>query len=256
MGASKEILLLRDLSKYFGGVRAVDRVSLKIYEHEFLSIIGPNGAGKTTLVNLISGYLKPTSGTIIYYNKDITKLDPVERIRMGIVRSFQLVNIFNNLTVFENILIPIISRRGAATVKNIVKIIDGEKEVIDEAEEILKVFDLSRYADKYPMELSQGDRKLLDVAIAFALRPRLIMLDEPTSGVATKEKHVIMEKIYEILKKSGITSIIIEHDMDIVFKYSQRIVVMHQGRIIADGAPEEIRARDDIKSLLIGGIYA
>jgi len=256
METPREILALRDLSKHFGGVRAVDRVSLKVYEREHISIIGPNGAGKTTLVNLISGYLKPTGGAIIYYGRDITGLDPVGRIRMGVVRSFQLVNIFNNLTVFENILIPIISRRGAMAVKSLMKVIDRDREMMDEAEEILRIFDLSEQADKYPAELSQGDRKLLDIALAFALKPRLIMLDEPTSGVATKEKHVIMEKIYGILEKAGITSIVIEHDMDIVFKYSQRIVVMHQGRVIADGAPEEIRRRDDIKSLLIGEIYA
>ncbi len=256
MAGEKEILSIRDLSKHFGGVKAVDGVSLKIFEGERISIIGPNGAGKTTLINLISGYLKPTGGSIIYYGRDITALNPIDRINMGIVRSFQLVNLFNNLTVFENILIPILFRRRAISISRLISIAYKDREAMDEAEETLRIFGLSDKADKYPTDLSQGDRKLLDVALAFALKPRLIMLDEPTSGVSTRDKHLIMEKIVEILQGAGITSMIIEHDMDIVFKYSQRIIVMHQGRVIADGKPDEIRARDDIKSLLIGGIYA
>jgi len=254
MAGEKEILSIRDLSKHFGGVRAVDGVSLKIFEGDRISIIGPNGAGKTTLINLISGYLRPTRGSIIYYGRDITALNPIDRINIGIVRSFQLVNLFNNLTVFENILIPILSRRRA--ISRFISIAYKDREAMDEAEETLRIFGLSDKADRYPTDLSQGDRKLLDIALTFALKPRLIMLDEPTSGVSTRDKHLIMEKIVEILQRAGITSMIIEHDMDIVFKYSQRIIVMHQGRVIADGKPDEIRFRDDIKSLLIGGIYA
>ncbi len=250
----KEILELRGVSKYFGGVRAVDDVSLKILERERVSIIGPNGAGKTTLVNLISGYYKPTKGSIVFEGIDITDKDPVKRIELGIVRSFQLANIFSGITVFENIMIPIIARRKLF--RKLTRVIDREREVIEEAEEILKIFGLLKYTDMYPHDLSQGDRKLLDAALAFALKPKVLMLDEPTSGVATKDKHVIMDKISEIIDKTGVTCIIVEHDMDIVFKYSERIVVMHQGRVIADSKKEEIKGREDIKSLLLGEIYA
>jgi branched-chain amino acid transport system ATP-binding protein len=255
MSSDSPVLLeLRDLRKSFGNVRALDGVSFRLRKGEKITIIGPNGAGKTTLVNAISGYLRPESGSIIFNGIDITRKSPVERVKMGIVRSFQLVSVFNNLTVFENILASIISRKDLLR-KPITPFINIE-DAINEAEEILTLFGLDSKSHLYPLDLSQGDRKLLDIAVAFALRPSLLMLDEPTSGVATKEKHSIMAKIYEILDKTGTAGIVIEHDMDVVFKHSKRIVVMHQGKVLVDGDPEEIRKNDSVKQILMGEIYA
>lgn len=249
-----EILKLLNVKKYFGGVRALDDVSITLNEGEVVMIIGPNGAGKTTLVNVISGYVLPDSGRVIYINEDITRATPVERVRKGIVRSFQLVSVFNRLTVYENILASLISRRRYQN--NMIKVLDDYADVLEEAERILKLFGLDSKADSSIASISYGDRKLVDVAISFALNPRLIMLDEPTSGVATKDKDIVMEKILEAIRKTGVTAMIIEHDMDIVFRYGKRIIVMHQGKVIADEEAKEIRENEEIKRVLLGGVYA
>ncbi|MEN2974205.1 MAG: ABC transporter ATP-binding protein [Candidatus Caldarchaeales archaeon] len=249
-----EVLKLLNLRKSFGGVKALDNISTLLHEGEVVMIIGPNGAGKTTLVNVISGYLYPDDGRVIYINEDITRSPPLERVSKGIVRSFQLVNTFNRLSVYENILISILSRKKYQY--RFGKILDNYADALEEAENILKLFELSNKADENIINISYGDRKLVDVAISFALNPKLIMLDEPTSGVATKDKDYIMEKILDVIKKTGVTSIIIEHDMDIVFRYGKRIIVMHQGRIIADGEAGEIKKNEEVRKVLLGGVYA
>ena len=246
------LLRVTDLYKYFGGVRAVDGVSFELAEGERLFIVGPNGAGKTTLVNLISGYLKPDRGSIIFRGEDVTKLSFIERVRRGIARSFQLVTVFENLTVSENIALAILSRRKLNWIAY--KTVESFKDVLVEVDELLKLFDLARVADRYPTEISQGDRKILDVAVTFALRPSLIILDEPTSGVSTREKHIVMDRLIKALNATNVTSIIVEHDMDIVFKYANRVIVMNEGRILADGSPEEVKTRDDVKRVLLGGM--
>lgn len=249
-----EVLKLINLKKYFGGVRALDDISAILHEGEVVTIIGPNGAGKTTLVNAISGYVLPDSGRIIYMDEDITKSTPIERVNKGIVRSFQLVNTFDKLTVYENILISLISNKKYHN--QMTKTLDSYTDILGEAENILKLFGLEDRADNIITSISYGDRKLVDVAISFALNPKLIMLDEPTSGVATKDKDDIMKKILEAITKTGVTAMIIEHDMDIVFRYGKRVIVMHQGKIIADGGVEEIRRDEEIKKILLGGVYA
>lgn len=242
------ILETINLKKYFGEVRAVDNVNLKVERGEFVFIIGPNGAGKTTLVNLISRWLKEDSGRIKFMNQDITPLDCVEVSRLGIVRSFQLVNIFDNLTVLDNVRICILSRMGRS--KRILSLLDRDKEVLEEALNILERFDLLDKKDFLASELPHGDRKLLDVAMSFSLKPKLLLLDEPTSGVSTADKRVIMDYIRKVAKEEDITTIIVEHDMDIVFGYSERVLVMHEGKIIADGPPEEIRNDENVKRIM------
>jgi len=246
------LLRVMDLYKYFGGVRAVDGVSFELAEGERLFIVGPNGAGKTTLVNLISGYLKPDRGSIVFKGEDVTKLGFVERVRRGIARSFQLVTIFENLTVAENIALAILSQRKLNWI--VYKTVESFEDVLVEVGELLKLFDLAHVADRYPTEISQGDRKILDVAITFALKPSLIILDEPTSGVSTREKHIVMDRLIKALNVTNVASIIVEHDMDIVFKYANRVIVMSEGRILADGSPEEVKTRDDVRRVLLGGM--
>jgi len=249
-----EILKLIDVKKHFGGVRALENITTTLNEGEIVMVIGPNGAGKTTLVNVISGYVFPDGGKIIYSGEEITKYPPLKRIEEGIVRSFQLVNIFDGLTVYENLMTALFSRRK--NYSKMYKLVDDYVEVFNEAENVLRLFGLIDVADKNVKSISYGDRKLLDIAVSFAMNPRLIMLDEPTSGVATKDKDEIMEKILEIIRKTEVTSIIIEHDMDIVFRYSERVIVMHQGKIIADGEAEEVRRSEEVKKVLLGGTYA
>lgn len=249
-----EILKLVDVRKYFGGVRALENVTTTLNEGELIMVIGPNGAGKTTLVNVISGLILPDGGKIIYSGEEITRYPPLKRIEKGIVRSFQLVNVFEGLTVYENLMTALFSRMK--NYNRMHKLVDDYVEVSNEAENLLKLFGLIDLADKNIKSISYGDRKLLDIAISFAMNPKLIMLDEPTSGVATKDKDEIMEKIIEIIRKTKVTSIIIEHDMDVVFRYGERIIAMHQGKIIADGKADEVKRDEEVKRVLLGGIYA
>lgn len=243
------ILETQNLRKYFGEVHAVDDVNFKVKEEEIVAIIGPNGAGKTTLVNVITGYLKPDRGKIIFMGKDITNTSIYERIRAGIVRSFQLVNIFEGLSAFDNIRVAINSREKKEG--KIFSLIDRDTAVTNEALQILDLFGLPK--DTLAKDLPHGDRKLLDVATAFALKPKLLLLDEPTSGVSTREKNKIMDVIIPAARKEKVSLVVIEHDMDIVFNYSDRIVVMHQGKILFEGKPDEVREHSEVKRVLLVG---
>lgn len=244
------LLEIVNLKKYFGDTHAVDDVSLVVNEGEFISLVGANGAGKTTLVNLISAFFPPDSGQIQFQDRDITKLSATERVEAGIARSFQLVNLFDERTVFDNVAQAIFSRDGKAL--KILALAERDDEVTEESMAVLRQFGLEAKADVLAGGLAQGERKLLDVAVAYALRPVLLCLDEPTSGVSTRDKAQIMDTISSVVRDGGITAVIIEHDMDVVFKYSDRIVVMHQGAILADGTPAEIRNNSEVATVLLG----
>ncbi|MGH7265463.1 MAG: ABC transporter ATP-binding protein [Candidatus Rokuibacteriota bacterium] len=244
------LLLTRDLRKRFGETRAVDGVDFTVTQGEFLSLIGSNGAGKTTLVNLISGLFRPDSGRILFQGQDVTQQSVHERIAVGIARSFQLVNLFDKLTTVDNVALSIFSRQGKT--RRLFSLADRDPTVREEAMALLREFGLEARAAMAAGGLSQGERKLLDVAVAYALRPKLLFLDEPTSGVSTREKAPIMDVITAIVRSGKITAVIIEHDMDVVFKYSDRIVVMHQGAILAEGTPDQIRANEQVTTTLLG----
>ena len=239
------------LKKYFGDVHAVDDVSLKIGEGEQISIIGPNGAGKTTLINLITGLLKPDGGKIFFEGRDITNIPLSKRCKIGLVRSFQLPAIFPNLTTFEFIKFSIISRLGRS--KNFYTSLERDEEVSELAKEVLQLFGLYDKKDLLTRNLAHGEKKLLDVASALALKPKVILLDEPTSGVSTAEKRKVVETILSASTEIGIKSIIfVEHDMDIVFSYSTRIIVMYNGKILADASPHEVKANKEVVSVVLG----
>jgi branched-chain amino acid transport system ATP-binding protein len=244
------LLETRRLTRHFGETRAVDGVDFAVREGEVLALIGSNGAGKTSLVNLISGLIRPDSGQILFRDQDVTPHSVNQRIRAGIARSFQLVNLFDHLTCLDNVALAIFSREGKT--KKLLALAGRDTAVWREAADVLGQFGLDSKARMLAGGISQGERKLLDVAVAYALRPRLLFLDEPTSGVSTREKAPIMDIITAIVRSRGITAVIIEHDMDIVFKYSDRIVVMHQGTILADGTPDEIRDNATVTTTLIG----
>jgi branched-chain amino acid transport system ATP-binding protein len=244
------LLETRQLAKSFGETRAVDHVDFRVTKGEVLALIGSNGAGKTTLVNLISGLIPPDSGTIQFQGADITRASVHEKIGAGIARSFQLVNLFDQLSSLDNIALAVFSREGKT--RRLFSLADADTGVRDEAHGVLKQFGLDGKAGVPAGGLSQGERKLLDIAVAYALKPALLFLDEPTSGVSTREKAPIMDIISAIVRSGHITAVIIEHDMDVVFRYCERIVAMHQGKILADGSPDEIRANAEVTANLLG----
>ena len=244
------LLQTMNLSKSFGDTHAVDDVDFSIDEGEFVSLIGANGAGKTTLVNLISAYLQPDRGEILFHDQNITLWSPKQRIEAGIARSFQLVSLFDNLSAVENVAMSLFSRDGKSG--RVGTMADKDAAVRGEAQDVLHQFGLEEKSEVAAGELSHGERKLLDVAVAYSLRPILLILDEPTSGVSSRDKNQIMDTITAVVRAGRITAAIIEHDMHVVFKYSERIIAMHEGSILADGTPDEIRNNVKVVDNLIG----
>jgi branched-chain amino acid transport system ATP-binding protein len=245
------ILEASGLKKFYGAFCALDGVSLSIGQGEHVSIIGPNGAGKTTLVNVLTGLLSPSAGSVTFRGRDIARLDPVRLSRLGMARSFQLVNIFPQLSVRDTIALAAISTLGLGG--RLFSSLQKNNAVWDIVERVSALFGLASKLEQPAKSLSQGDKKLLDVASAFALGPEIILLDEPTSGVSTADKSNIMQVLVRAAKETGIKAIIqVEHDMDIVFGYSSRIIAVHEGKILADGSPEAIRARPDVMAAVVG----
>ena len=245
------ILQARDIRKLYGEFCALDGVSVGVNAGEFVSIIGPNGAGKSTLINVLTGILEPTAGRVFFKGRDITGIGPVRLARLGMARSFQLVSIFPELTVLEVLQVAVVSRlrRGTRLFASLAR----DREVAEQALEVAELFLLADKRTVPARQLPQGDKKLLDVASAFALQPEVILLDEPTSGVSTRDKTKVMEILVSASRRIGIKAIIqVEHDMDIVFGYSDRIIALHEGRVLADSTPGEIRANEDVVNMVIG----
>ena len=244
----EEILDVRNLSKSFGGIYALRNVSFKLKQGEVCSVVGPNGAGKTTLINVLTNFYPCDSGKIFFMGKDITKISEKERIELGIARSFQIPALFENLSTLDNLRISIFSRIKRN--KDFFKDYKRYEEVLNEGIRLLELFKLPK--DHRAKELSQGERKLLDVAITFALKPKLILLDEPTAGVSTYEKHDIIKKILEVREEMKSTLLMIEHDYEIA-TYAPRTLVMNNGEIIAEGNLKELMEDPNIKTILMGG---
>jgi branched-chain amino acid transport system ATP-binding protein len=244
-----QLLAAQGLRKSFGDNHAVDGVDFFVEQDRLVAIVGSNGAGKTTLVNLITGLLAPDEGTIVFAGRDVTTLPVFGRIKAGIARSFQLVNLFDLMTVLDNVRLAVFTRENKT--HQALHLADRDRESEDEARGVLADFGLGDKWNVAAGGLAQGERKLLDVALAYALRPKLILLDEPTSGVGTREKSQIMDRIESVVRSRGLSAVIVEHDMDIVFKYSDTMVMMHEGRVLAAGAPEEV-VRDERVAAMLG----
>jgi len=245
------LLEARDVVKRYGDVQALQGVTLSVREGEFVSIIGPNGAGKTTLVNVLTGLLRPTSGRVTFRGQDVAGVGPVRLAELGMARSFQLVSVFPALTVAETLAVPALARLGRAG--RFFASLSRDAEVAERVAEMAGLFGLADKLERPARTLAQGDKKLLDVASAFALRPEVILMDEPTSGVSTRDKTLIMETLVQAAKRLGVKAIVqVEHDMDIVFGYSDRIVALHQGRVLADAVPEVIRADEEVVATVLG----
>jgi branched-chain amino acid transport system ATP-binding protein len=245
------MLRAEHVSKSYGEFRALCDVSLAVGPGEFVSIIGPNGAGKSTLINVLTGFVRPTHGTVRFKDRDIAGIGPVKLARLGMARSFQLVQVFPDLTVLETLQAAVASRlrRGRRLFSSLAR----DRDIQTGAFEVAELFGLDGKRHVLARHLPQGDKKLLDVASAFALRPEIILLDEPTSGVSTADKTAIMEILVGAARTIGLSSIIqVEHDMDIVFGYSDRIVALHQGTILADASPKDVQADQRLVDMVVG----
>ncbi|MEM2178510.1 MAG: ABC transporter ATP-binding protein [Candidatus Methanomethylicia archaeon] len=245
-----DILEVKELKKSFGELIAVNEVSFNIKEGEVVAIIGPNGAGKTTLINLISRWIKEDKGVIKFLGKDMKYAGPIQALEMGVARSFQIPRVFGKMSVLDNIRLAITSKEKKS--KKILSFFESDKNIKEKAIEILEKFNLSEKMNLLADELPHGDKKLLDVAIAFSLSPKLLLLDEPTSGVSAAEKTSVMDRIIDTVKRERITTILVEHDMDVVFGYSSRILVMNEGKIIADDTPNKILNNNLVKQVMGG----
>ncbi|HEU5359590.1 MAG TPA: ABC transporter ATP-binding protein [Candidatus Deferrimicrobiaceae bacterium] len=244
------ILETRGLSNYFGKICTAENLDFAIEEGVLTSIIGPNGAGKSTLINLLTGYLPVQTGKVFFKGKEITRYSVHKRVRQGICRSFQIVNVFPQLTVAQNVMIPILSLAGRSW-SPFAKV-SAERDAQREAEEILKRVELSAERDTPASALSHGDQRLLEVGVALAARPTLLFLDEPTAGMNPVERSRLLEDIRRLAREGKTTFVVVEHDMDVVFALSERIVVLHRGVIIGDGPPEEIRNDKTVKEVYLG----
>ena len=242
------ILTIEGLRKAFGGIKAVDDVSIDISEGEVSSVIGPNGAGKTTLFHLLTGHLRPDSGKVIFRGEDITGLPPHTICRKRIGRSFQRTITFPRLSVFENIQTAILGGRG----RSFSFFRPASNMVRTEVEEIIDAVGLAPYANMLASELAHGDQRRLEIGIALSNEPYLVLLDEPTAGMSFEEGQAIMVLIQRLAREQGLTMIFVEHDMRVVFDYSEKVRVMHQGRIIAEGEPKEIRGNSEVQRIYLG----
>lgn len=245
------IIETRNVSKAYGGFCALDRVSMTVQEDELVSIVGPNGAGKTTLVNLLTGLLEPTSGEVLFKGRNIAGVGPVELADRGVARTFQLIEIFPKLTVAETIAVAVVSRQRKSW--HLFSQLATADEVNARVGEVSDIFGMRRRLDTVAATLSQGEKKLLDVASAFALEPQLILLDEPTSGVSTGDKHAIMKTLVAAAKQAKVKAIVlVEHDMDLVAAYSHRIIALSEGRVIADLPPDRFFTDPHLIEAVIG----
>ncbi|MGQ0548114.1 MAG: ABC transporter ATP-binding protein [Armatimonadota bacterium] len=245
-----DLLRTERLRKMFGALAAVDDVDLSLAQGQLTAVIGPNGAGKTTLINLLSGAIPPDGGRVLFQEEEITGLPAHARVWRGLTRSFQIMTIFARLSVLENVLVPILARRGKAF--SPFAGLTDDAAVLDEADALLDEVGLRPEAHREAGTLAHGDQRRMELAIAVASRPVLCFLDEPSSGMTPPERGMILELIRRLAAERGTTFVIVEHDMDVVFSLAQRIVVMNRGRILADGPPEAIRADSRVREVYLG----
>lgn len=244
-----DLLKTENLTKKFGELVAVNNVSISIEEKGVLSIIGPNGAGKTTFFNLLTGFLHPTTGKIFLKGEDITGIPPFEIVHKKVSRSFQIASYFPEFTILENIQMGILNRLGYSY--SYFAKISQLKDVLKGAEKYVDMLGLAEQKNIKAKFLSHGDKKILDITMGLTTEPEILLLDEPTSGVSGAERAKVINFIKDLAKKIKI--IVVEHDMDIVFSISDRIAVLAQGSILADGMVEDIRNNEDVQKVYLGG---
>lgn len=244
------ILQVTELRKAFGGVLAVDGVTLTVEPGEIRAVIGPNGAGKSTLFDLLTGWLRPDSGRVQWGDTDVTGWPPERLALVGIGRTFQRSNNFTNLSVLENILTAFLSRDSAR--RQFWRDVHGYRDRISEALKLLDELGLGHLASRPVRELAYGDQKRLDIVIGLALGPRLLIMDEPLAGLAPPERSDILHLIRNLVSTRGLTVLFSEHDVDSVMQLADRITVLHQGRVLAEGTAAEITANTEVRAVFLG----
>ena len=245
---SDSVLIVEGLSRNFGGVQAVNDVNLTVPAGQMRAVIGPNGAGKSTFFNLLTGYIPCNAGRILFRGKDVTGMPPHSLCRLGLGRTFQINSIFASATVLENAQVALFAHRRR--IWNMWAAAD--KLFVGEAEALLATLGLEDRAGKLGSELSYGDRRRLEVALALACEPQLLLLDEPTAGMSLSDKPAMVELIRKVSRERGVTVVLIEHDMDVVFSVADEITVLHQGAVVAQGTPQEIKANEQVQQIYLG----
>ena len=242
------MLETRGLNKNFGALRVAVDIDFVLRAGARHALIGPNGAGKTTFVNLITGSLAPTAGRVLLGGEDITGLGQAERVKRGIARTFQITTLFRGLTVLENLYIPVSGRVGAAA--RVWRPAGRRRDIIDEALNLLELLKLQDDAAKPVRELAYGRQRLVEIAVALGLKPKVLLLDEPAAGVPSAESHIILDVIAGLPPEIAV--LIIEHDMDVVFRFAERITVMVQGGVLMEGTPAEVGADARVREVYLG----
>jgi len=251
---SNNYLEVTNLRKSFGGIKAVDVQSLKLNKSNLTSIIGPNGAGKTTFFDLISGFQDSDSGKVYLNNKNITKSQPYSIARLGMIRTFQLTKVFNRMTVLENMMFSASNVNNDSFLKSLIQLPSQkitEKNIKDKSFEIMKELNIDHMANSYARELSGGQKKLLELGRSIINDPKILLLDEPLAGVNPKLAEEILEIILNLSKK-GISILMVEHNIEAVMKISERVIVLAEGKVIADNTPENVRTDDNVINAYLG----
>jgi len=242
------LLRVENLSRRFGGVRAVDGVGFTVEAGRLTALIGPNGAGKTTCFNLLNGQLRPDSGRICLGERDVTRLGPRRKWALGIARTFQITATFSSMTVRENVQVGLMARH-----RRLSALLPAARQLYRaEADALLERVGMADQAERTAGLLAYGDLKRLELAIALANDPRLLLMDEPTAGMAPRERIDLMALTAEIVRERGLGVLFTEHDMDVVFRHADRVLVMNRGRLIADGTPVEVRADPTVRDVYLG----
>jgi len=245
---SEIVLQTERLVKRFGGITATDHVSISIARGARHALIGPNGAGKTTLINLLTGVLPPTEGRVLLGTRDITELAPHKRVGLGLVRTFQINQLFGSLTPLQSLALAVGSRHGAA--RRWWQPMGSDPVIAAECEQLLDRFRLGEHADRPTRELPYGKRRLLEIGLAVALRPTVLLLDEPAAGVPGSERKDILDTVAAL--PGDVSVVLIEHDMDLVFSFANRITVLVNGGVLTEGTPAEIARDDRVKAVYLG----
>lgn len=248
------VLHVDDVYKSFGGLHALSNIDLSIEEGKTHAIIGPNGAGKSTLLNVIVGRLAPTSGAVVFDGHILTGKSPHQINQIGVARVFQTPEIFFDLSVLHNVMIPAFAKRDGAFTLKMLTNLENERELQEEAESILNDVGLYEQKDGRSGALSRGDKRRMELAMCLIQHPRLLLLDEPTAGMSRHDTNTTIELLKKI-KESGMTKVIIEHDMHVVFSLADKISVLAGGKIIAEGKPEEVRADPSVQEAYLGGAH-
>ncbi|MGO4571615.1 ABC transporter ATP-binding protein [Microvirga sp. 2TAF3] len=243
-----ELFRVEGLSKSFGGLAVNRNIDLAMSEGERLALIGPNGAGKTTFVNLVTGQIQPSAGRVVLHGEDVTNLGAVRRVRKGLVRTFQVTRLFSDMTPEEHVTLTVLQRERKAS--RILGRFHGNADVMDEVEGLLGTLGLLDVARRKVGEIAYGQQRLLEIAIALALKPKVLLLDEPAAGVPSSETPRIEQALERL--PSSLAVLMIEHDMDLVFRFARRVVVLAAGEVIFEGLPSEVAANDKVREAYLG----